>query len=217
MRHTHYWFEPEDGKIGPDDEREPVVGRTHLPRRDRDIADEVLASYATPRDALKHNVKPIIWGVIPGGDEWGSSTRVVDKKITEIMTTERTYIWSQDVTEVLDIFGRSCLVDILHLWEETPSEIVTYLEVGTAAAKKEAIISLNDVDKSFELITPASFVERAIRKYISDEESLVPSVSMIGWWCMQARSRAGEEQQYVAQEERLERMVLQEYWRNNPA
>ena len=130
---TGWWFGREDRKLGYDDDREIVIGKTHI------VVGEIIPCkrglHLSKRllDALNYAPGPVIYKVrgsgiiVPHGDP-------VDK----YACFERTYLaGGVDISETLRAFARSCALEVVHLWN-APEIVIEYLKTGDRKLRAEA-------------------------------------------------------------------------------
>lgn len=118
-----YWFGDvlQDGTL-----RKPEVGVTH---RLEGPGTSMRAAFRA-LDALGRDPSTTLWGVELGGTlSYGK---------TQVVATERTYLWRLDAGPVIDGFVRWCALTVAQRWD-MPIDVRRFLESGDPSLRSQAL------------------------------------------------------------------------------
>ena len=124
-----YWFESENSKLGYDDNRKPIKGRTHKVKCEPVLCQAGLHASISPFDALQYAKSETLWEVDIGGK--------ILKGDDKIVGTERKYIRKLDTTDICDKFARMCALDVIYLWD-AHDVVIKFLKTGDESLREEA-------------------------------------------------------------------------------
>ncbi len=130
-----WYFEPEDGKLAYDDNRQIRKGRTHKIKGTPEPCSHGLHASKKLIDALDYAQSSKVWrvelsGAIVSGND-------------KLAATERTYIQKLDIEDILWEYARKCALDVVHLWD-APGVVVRYLKTGDEDLRAAARAAARD-------------------------------------------------------------------------
>ena len=125
-----WWFGTLDKKLGYNDNRDIVVGKTHKIIGKIKPCEYGLHLSKRILDALYYAPGPVIYQVV-GSGEVQSHGHPIDK----YACSERTYIAGGiDISDVLCKFARMCASDVTYLWD-APPVVLDYLKSGNESLR----------------------------------------------------------------------------------
>ena len=124
-----WYFSKKDCRLRYKDNRLIKAGVTHYYDGMPILCEQGLHASKNILNALRYAPGAYIWRVKMGG------ISVCDHD--EMVSTERTYLWGYDATNVLNHFARLCALDVIHLWD-APDVVIQYLKTGDKNLRRAA-------------------------------------------------------------------------------
>jgi len=130
-----YWFQPENGKLGYDDNRTVKEGLTHKVEGDLALCSHGLHASIRPFDALQYTRSSVLWLVeLSGNIIYGED---------KVCASERKYIQKRDISETLREFSRNQALIGIHkikpyCTEEDYKTVINYLKTGDPCLRSAA-------------------------------------------------------------------------------
>ena len=139
MKKLGWYFARAENRLGYDDKRPIVIGKTHTvdtSKKPLELCNWGLHASSMVIDALEYAPGPMIYRV-----ELSGTILTEDDKM---VASGRTYLWGYDATDILRLFARRCALDVAHLLY-VPQVVMEYLKTGNENLRSAARDAAGDV------------------------------------------------------------------------